>query len=184
MVLSLKRAKRQSEKEVQKQIQNTLEQWYDKYKQLMFYTAQRILKNEADAEDAVEEAFYKISQNFSEISEIPEEKLAPYFTILVRNTAITMYHTNRRRTAQIDRLRQEQKTAVNTDVFEAYDQKQLTETIRTLPEIYKDILFLRYLEDYTPQKIAKLLGISVNAVYKRTERAKKLLLEKLKEEYL
>lgn len=183
-MLSLKHSRRRSEKgtHTQLQMRNTLEQWYDAYKQQMYYAAHQILQNEADAEDAVEEAFYRISRNFSDIAAIPDEKRAAYFLVLVRNTAITMYHTNRRRAEQADQLRQERHTSVtSTDVFEAYDQKQLTELIRTLPEIYKDILYLRYLEGYTPKEAARLLGISANTVYKRTERAKKLLLEKLEE---
>ncbi|WP_295219635.1 sigma-70 family RNA polymerase sigma factor [Ruminococcus sp.] len=183
-MLSLAHSRRRSEDETQTQLQmrSTLEQWYDQYKQQMYYAAHQILQNEADAEDAVEEAFYRISQNFSEIAAIPDEKRAAYFLVLVRNTAITMYHTNRRRAAQADQLRQERRISmINTDVFEASDQKQLIELIRTLPEIYKDILYLRYLEGYTPKEASRLLGISANTVYKRTERAKKLLLEKLKE---
>ena len=45
------------------------ERVYQSYKGLMFYTANRILNNPQDAEDAVHTAFVKIAENISKIQE-------------------------------------------------------------------------------------------------------------------
>lgn len=45
--------------------------------------------------------------------------------------------------------------------------------------MYKDIIYLYYLEEFTTKEIAKMLGVTVDTVYKRLERAKKLLKETL-----
>lgn len=46
------------------------EQIYTLYRGLMFYVARRILPGEADAEDAVHQAFVSIIENLKKISEI------------------------------------------------------------------------------------------------------------------
>lgn len=47
--------------------------------------------------------------------------------------------------------------------------------------MYKDIIYLYYLEEFTTKEIAKMLNISVNTVWKRVERAKRLLKETLEQ---
>lgn len=63
--------------------------------------------------------------------------------------------------------------------FENIDYQKLLQTISELPLIYKDILFMHYVNHYTNKEISKMLDISVDNVWKRIERAKKLLKEKL-----
>ena len=41
---------------------------YDAYRNLMFYVANKILQNEWDAEDAVQQAFLSIVKNLEKIS--------------------------------------------------------------------------------------------------------------------
>ena len=49
----------------------------------------------------------------------------------------------------------------------------------SLPEKYRDVVYLHYYESYTAPEIAKLLGKNVNTVYTLLTRAKQLLREKL-----
>ena len=53
--------------------------------------------------------------------------------------------------------------------------------IDVLPEIYKDILLLKVEYGYKDREIAKLLGIKVDTVSKRLERARKQLKKQLNE---
>lgn len=54
--------------------------------------------------------------------------------------------------------------------------------IRSMPEQYREILDLKFLEEKTDQEIADLLGLSKGAVSTRISRGRKLLQEKLREE--
>jgi len=65
------------------------------------------------------------------------------------------------------------------DILESYDYKQLVKKISELPQIYKDIIFLYYLQGFSTKEISKMLNISPDNVWKWTERAKKLLKESL-----
>ena len=53
--------------------------------------------------------------------------------------------------------------------------------IDVLPDIYKDILLLKVEYGYKDREIAKLLGIKVDTVSKRLERARKQLKKQLNE---
>ena len=68
---------------------------------------------------------------------------------------------------------------MDVDVLEQYEYTQLVKVISELPQIYKDIVYLYYLEEFTAKEVAKMLNISVNTVWKRAERAKKLLKDAL-----
>ena len=50
--------------------QTRFRQLYEKYRNLMFYVAKGILKDDYLTEDAVHEAFIRIAKNFSKIGEI------------------------------------------------------------------------------------------------------------------
>lgn len=51
-----------------------------------------------------------------------------------------------------------------------------------LPVIYKDVLALKYVQEFSNDEIAKMLDISEAAVRKRLERAKRRLEEILEKE--
>ena len=63
---------------------------YERYRHLMFYVAQDILKDEHLAEDAVQEAFLRIAKNFHKVGEINCPRTRNFSVIIVRNTAITI----------------------------------------------------------------------------------------------
>ena len=49
----------------------------------------------------------------------------------------------------------------------------------SLPQKYRDVIYLHYYEDYTAPKISKILGKNTNTVYTLLTRSKALLKEKL-----
>ena len=60
---------------------------YDTYKGLMFRVARRLLHSDADAEDAVHEAFVALARNFSKINEIdcPQTPVSTVYSIGIKN---------------------------------------------------------------------------------------------------
>ena len=51
--------------------------------------------------------------------------------------------------------------------------------IRELPKIYRDVLYLRYIKEYSTAETASALQISAAAVRKRQERGLRLLKKKI-----
>ncbi|MDE6424817.1 MAG: RNA polymerase sigma factor [Ruminococcus sp.] len=154
------------------------EDLYIKYKQRMYAIAYKILHNIADSEDAVHNTFLKIADNFEKIKQFSCHELESYIVIIVRNTSINIYRKNKKVSEHIAELDDNQQI-VDVNVFENIDKDELIRTISNLPLIYKDILFLHYVRQYTTKEISKMLDISIDTVWKRIERAKKLLKEKL-----
>ena len=68
---------------------------YLEYHRLMGYVAYRILKNEQDAEDAVQDAFITISNNISKITEPVCEKTKYFALIIVKRKAIDILRKKR-----------------------------------------------------------------------------------------
>lgn len=153
---------------------NLFEDLYLKNRQSMYAVAYSILNNVEDSEDAVHHAFLKIADNFEKIKSIPCHKIEPYFVIIVRNASINIYNKNKKNSERFTAL-DDNKISVDIDFFENIDYDKLVQTISDLPMIYKDILYLRYINEFTTKEISKMLDIPINTVHKRIERAKKLL---------
>jgi len=67
-----------------------LEKLYIEYKSLMKFTASKILSNEVLAEDAVHDAFIKLTRYLDGIEEIISHKTKSFVVITVRNIALDM----------------------------------------------------------------------------------------------
>lgn len=153
---------------------------YINYKQKMFGIAYSILHNVQDSEDAVHQAFLNMAENFQKILDIPRQELPSYIVIIIKNTSINIYNKNKKAAERSAELPEDQ-TAIDINFFENIDYEQLVSVIKLLPDKYKDILFLHYVNDFSCMEIAKMLDISVDNVWKRIERGKKYLKQALEE---
>ena len=62
------------------------------------------------------------------------------------------------------------------------DGRDVLEAVLTLPEKYRQVVYLHYYEGYTAPQIAALLGRNVNTVYTLLTRARKMLRDTLGED--
>ena len=62
---------------------------------------------------------------------------------------------------------------------EAEDHSEVLQAVLTLPEKYRQVIYLHYYEGYTAPEIGNLLHKNVNSVYTLLNRAKKQLKEAL-----
>lgn len=159
---------------------NYFEEIYLKYKEKMYGIAYSILNNVQDSEDAVHQAFLSMANNFQKILNIPRQDLSSYIVIIIRNTSINIYNKNKNTAEHSAELSEDQK-AIDINFFENIDYEQLVLVISHLPDKYKDILFLHYINGFSCKEISKMLDISVDNVWKRIERAKKSLKKALEE---
>ena len=158
----------------------SFEELYYTYKQGMYAVAYGVLHNKEDAEDAVQKAFISIANNFEKIKSVSSQELKPCIVIIVRNHAINIYNSNKRRaerTVEYD----DNDSPVDVNFLENYEYEELIAVISKLPAIYRDTIFLHYVRGFTPKEIGKMLDIKVEAVWKRIERARKQLKEALED---
>lgn len=69
---------------------------YETYRGLMFYTANNILHNSQDAEDAVHQAFISLAENFSKIKTIECPQTRAFVVIIVERKAIDLLRRRNR----------------------------------------------------------------------------------------
>lgn len=151
---------------------------YQEYRQTMFYAANRILRDEYLAEDAVHNAFMKVAQNFKKISGQNSHKQKAFLVITVEHIAIDFYRKRRRE----NWASWEEWEGYEEDVYPAENESNLTKAILKLPIAYNTVLQLKYIYGYTDTEIASYLDITLDNVRQRISRAKRKLKEILEKE--
>ena len=159
------------------------------YERSVFVMALSLLKNEADAEDAAQEAFLKAYRNLAGFR--AEAKFSTWLISIVLNEARSRL---RRKSAvkmeSLDEPQDEQghvSPALLRDwreiPSEAVERGEvrvmLQQAISDLPPIYREIFLLRDVEELSIDESATALGISVSAVKVRLHRARMMLQKKL-----
>lgn len=142
------------------------EDLYRTYRGLMLYVANRILRNQQDAEDAVHEAFLAVAGNFQKISEVKCPKTKAYLVTIVENKAINRYNEKKRHpTGELA----EETAGISV---EYHGDDGLARCMLKLPARYREFLLLKYDQGFSIPEIAQLMGITEDASYKLHQRAK------------
>lgn len=159
--------------------QSKFEELYNQYRKLMYLCAKEILKDDALAEDAVQDAFLKIIYNFHKIGEVNCNRTKRFVVIVVENISIDIYRKERK----MQRVPLE--TLEEIHQFQTPHQSEnLTEierAIEELPLIYKHVFQLKFGWGYSNEEIMEILNITRNNLKQRLFRGRQLLLERLKE---
>lgn len=165
-------------------IATAINELYSEYKLMMMDLALGILKDYQYAEDAVQEACLKLSQNMSKIDDIHSKRSRNFVYSVTKNQAISIY---RKRKLDEDVQFAESLNYVAGDIdIAAFGNEhgfsdEIIAAISQLDEQDKDILCYKYGDEYSGKEIAKIIGRSPDYVYKRLQRAttklEKILLE-------
>lgn len=161
---------------------------------LMCTQAYKILKNEADAQDAVMNAFEHIIEHIHKFrgSSENDDKLIYIYT---RNAAIDLYRRRKTQgTISIDNPGEDEngkpfmvnyadpnadieKLIINSDTIAKAEQ-----AMAQLPLAYREVIYLRYFNEYSCTDIAKVLSVNTGTVWTRIHRARNALKELLQNE--
>lgn len=151
-----------------------LEALYDTYRDLMYYTANIILHDPALAEEAVLQAFTRLKGLLPQLCPLDSLKTKNLVVIVVRTIAIAMYHTQTKSSAlsfdEVVDWRPDDASGSGDA-----DYQELVRTLRMMPEGYRNILLLRYDNGLEAAQVAQLLGVSLQVVKTRLQRARERL---------
>ena len=151
----------------------TFESLYETWRKPMLYVAEQILQDHHLAEDAVQNALFRISRQ-KHCLPSEEKALRAYVLTSAKHAALDLL-PKKQEDADIDAL----VIAGGQDVFEemaaSEDYERLLRAIEALPEIYRDVLMLRYVQELKIGQIARLLGKTKSTISKQLQRAKALL---------
>ena len=151
-------------------------QLYDLYHVQVEQTAMCILKDQHDAEDAVQNTFLQIIKHFHKVYEISCENLPFWIISIVKNEALMILRKKKR----VVHLEDWDSFVEETEYISEY--RELVQLFSRLPETYRAALEMKFLLDYSGKEIAQRLGISETAVNTRISRGRALLKEILEKE--
>lgn len=129
------------------------------------------LKNYADTEDIFQTVFLKYVLS-SVLFESEEHEKAWFIRVTINACKDLLKSFFRSRTAPLDEI-MEQPARLPPD------HREVLEAVLSLPQKYRDVVYLHYYEDYTAPQISRILGKNVNTIYTLLNRSKQLLREKL-----
>lgn len=146
----------------------------NKYGNMLYRLCVLMLKNESDAEDVIQETIIKYYQKAPSFKDAEHEKA--WLIRVATNKCLDLLRF-RKRHPQIDN---EYLVKISCDLSD----NSIIDALTTLPEKYRLVLILYYIEDYKIEEIAKIIKRTSSAVKMRLQKGRKLLEKIYREEYL
>ncbi|MEO6132013.1 MAG: sigma-70 family RNA polymerase sigma factor [Saprospiraceae bacterium] len=149
---------------------------YGSYSAALFGIINRIVDDQKEAENLLQDCFIKIWQNISRYDH-EKGKLATWLFNIARNTAIDF-----KRSKYFNQLQKNQnvENLVRDDIVHAVtvpviDTLGLRQVVARLTPVCREVIEWMYFEGYTQQEIAEDKGIPLGTVKSRTRLALKEL---------
>ena len=152
----------------------------------IYFLLYSLLKNEAEAEDVAQETVIKVYQNLEKFR--GDSQFRTWVLSIARNEGLgRLRKISNRREDSLDAETDEQTGDYTPAILtswreipaEALEQKELGNILRDaiegLPEIYRNVVVLRDIEELDIRESAAVLGISEASVKVRLHRARALL---------
>jgi RNA polymerase sigma-70 factor, ECF subfamily len=154
--------------------------------------ARRLLRNEEDAQDAVQQAFLAAFRALPTFN--GQSRLTTWLHRIVTNTALMKLRTRSRRPeGSIDDLLpdfledghhvdqfSEWALPADAHMLRRETRVQVRAAIDRLPDTYRTVLLLRDIDELSTEETAEALGVNANTVKIRLHRARQALLKLLK----
>ena len=157
---------------------------YDTYCKQMLFAAQRVLRDPYLAEDAVQEALIGIAKRIRSIPEDPRVERA-YVLTAARNAALSLLPEVKKRDATLDI---DEMDASEDMLFEQIvrlqDYTLLRRAMAQLPQHYREVLMLVYVQEQSVRDTARLLCRPQGTIRQQLRRGKHALLELCRKEGL
>lgn len=154
----------------------------DRHMSLLLGVARRILRDEAEAEDVVQEAFVKLWQSGAGL-EIGDAGVRPWLRRVVTNQCIDRIRAGRR-TDVTDQIPEQPVPATQlTSLAENDLSARVTLALQQLPDRQRQALALFHFEGLSQSEVAEALAVSDEAVESLLSRARRTLRGALRDEW-
>ncbi len=147
----------------------------DRYKDLAFTIAYRILGKREDAEEVVQDAFVKAFRNLSSFRQ--KAKFSTWLYRIIYNTAISRHRQKKLHWQSIEEIKVPEDAAEFLAEDEVDRHKLLETAMQQMPEEDRILLTLYYVDESSVDDLHSILNISKANVKIKLFRARKRLQE-------
>ncbi|MHB8338284.1 MAG: RNA polymerase sigma factor [Ignavibacteriaceae bacterium] len=149
----------------------------DRYKNKAFSLIVRMVKNQMDAEEVLQDCFVKAYNSLESFKQ--QAKFSTWFYRIVYNTALTRLSTKKRKVendmSSIDEL-YFLESNYNPETTEQKDSSQFMQSmIEKLPPSYSAVINMFYLDNMSCEEISEIMQTSVSNVKVMLHRSRNLL---------
>jgi RNA polymerase sigma factor, sigma-70 family len=168
-----------------------MERLFEKHNSRMINIARKILNDNIDAEDAIQEAFIRIYKNIEKFLTLNENDLCLLLSIYSKNEALRLLK-NRSKHSNISLNYDDDNgnydipdDSLNLDdmIIKKEYYNTITSYINNLPETQRHVIILRYKYNMNEREIADIVGTTDDAISARIRRAKDSLRSIIKEKF-
>lgn len=129
--------------------------------------------NKANVEDAVQSAFLQMLKKEMIFENESHEKA--WLITVASNICKNMLKRKHNKNISLDEYQ--------FDIASNGDNNYILEILFSLPDKYKQVIYMHYYEGYSGVEISKLLGIKENTIYSYLSKGREILKEKIKEDF-
>ena len=166
---------------------------FEEYGKQMYSIALDILKNEHDADDALQETMYKIIKYVDKFADDDKSKIRNKIMIglraSIRNTSFRNYRKKQNKNKyetdeeEVEIDIEDESAIVDDIVIMGEDCRKIKDALLVLSSDLQDTVNLVYYCDFSCVEAAKFLGVTDNAVRNRLYQARKKLKEVLRGDF-
>ena len=143
----------------------------------MYSLAFSIVKNNADAAEVISESILRAYKNIQTLKKADSFK--PWILRIIHNTAVEMMRKN----SKIIPMEETPDIPDDSPENDITIRLSVREAVNSLKQPYRTVVVLFYYENLSVSKIAQITNTNVVTVKKQLSRARKMLLEILKEDF-
>ena len=140
---------------------------FSHYADTVYRIALNNMRNNADAQDVTQEVFMRLLESSNIFKD--SQHLKAWLIRVTINLCHDEYKKNQKITDAYTEIRDEA----------VFNESPVAEAVNSLPENYRNAIYLHYYEGYTAKEIGKILGAKENTVLSWLSRARQKLKEEL-----
>ncbi|WP_433596479.1 sigma-70 family RNA polymerase sigma factor [Lysinibacillus xylanilyticus] len=143
-----------------------------------YRVAYQYVRNREDALDVVHDAIKKAYSNMNSLKN--PEYIRTWFYRIVVNTALDLLRKKKKNIVIDDEI----LSNLDTGMMDKYEDVDLNNSLNALPEQYRSVIILRYIEDLKLDDIAEILNENLSTVKRRLYKALQILrIDMIEEDY-
>lgn len=158
---------------------------FDRHHDRVLEHVRRLLRSRADAEDVLQDVWVRVVRGIAKLED-PAAFRAWLYRI-AHNEAVSRLRWRRRRVLDVEDLGATEIFAIvpepsgeGEDLPGGFEPEAVGRAMLELSDLHREVLTLRYFEDFTYEEISRILGRSPGTVRSRIHYAKKALEHELR----